>query len=121
MEPIKEFSKVVLSQDNYIIPEERLRNTPSVKDGCPRDLEVNLRIVGCEQIQTAGKLLDLPQLAMSTAQVCFQRFFYAKSLVQYSMMVSFVNNIVISTFSLHSFLSFLYSMWRWRVSFWHLN
>lgn len=89
MDSIQEFSKVVLSLDNCIIPNERLRNTPSSKDGCPHDLEVDLRIVGCEHIQTAGTLLRLPQVAMATAQVLFQRFFYSKSLIKYNMMVSF--------------------------------
>ena len=87
MEPVGEFSKIILSQD-HIIPEERLQNSPSRKDGCPCELEVELRILGCEVIQTTGKLLDLPQVAMSTAQVLFQRFFYARSFVKYSMTVS---------------------------------
>ena len=91
MEAIQDFSRVFLSQDNCIIPNERLRNTPSAKDGCPHDLEVDLRIVGCEHIQTAGALLRLPQVAMSTAQVLFQRFFYSKSVIKYNMMVSLKN------------------------------
>jgi len=88
MDAIQEFSRVVLSEESYIIPKERLRCTPSMKDGCPHDLEVDLRIVGCEHIQTAGILLRLPQVAMSTAQVLFHRFFYTKSLIKYNMTVS---------------------------------
>ncbi len=89
MDPIQEFSKSKLTLDNCIIPNERLRNTPSSKDGCSHDLEVDLRIVGCEYIQTAGVLLRLPQVAMATAQILFQRYFYSKSLVKYNMLVSF--------------------------------
>ena len=88
MDPIQDFSKVQLTLDNVIIPTERLRNTPSSKDGCGHELEVDLRIVGCEYIQTAGKLLRLPQVAMASAQVLFQRFFYSKSFVKYNMVVS---------------------------------
>ena len=88
MDPILEFSRTQLTLDNCIVPNERLYNTPSSKDGCPHDLEVQLRIVGCEYIQTAGVLLCLPQVAMATAQVLFQRFFYSKSLVKYNMTVS---------------------------------
>lgn len=88
MEPVIEFSKVVLHQDNAIIPNERLCNTPSAKNGCPSDLEIDIRIEGCDQIQSAGRFLNLPQVAVWTAQVIFHRFFYAKSFIKYSMMVS---------------------------------
>ena len=64
MDPIKEFSKTVLSLDNMIIPNERLLNTPSSKDGVSHELEVDLRIVGCEYIQSAGLLLKLPQVRL---------------------------------------------------------
>lgn len=63
MDPIKEFHKTVLSLDNCIIPNERLINTPSSRDGMSHDLEVDLRIVGCEYIQSAGLLLRLPQVS----------------------------------------------------------
>lgn len=94
MEPVQEFSKVVLTLDNVVIPNERLRNTPSFKDGCPHDLEVDLRIIGCEYIQKAGKCLRLPQVAMATAQVLFQRFFYSKSFVKFNMIVSLYGALV---------------------------
>lgn len=38
-----------------------------------------------ELIQVAGLLLHLPQVAMATGQVLFQRFFYTKSFVKHSM------------------------------------
>lgn len=63
MDPIKDFHKTVLSLDNCIIPNERLINTPSSRDGMSHDLEVDLRIVGCEYIQSAGLLLRLPQVS----------------------------------------------------------
>lgn len=88
MDPVSEFTKVKLSLDNVIIPSERLRNTPSHKDGCPHELEVDLRIVMCEYIQTSGLLLRLPQVAMATAQILFHRFFYSKSFIKYNMVVS---------------------------------
>merc|ERR1719232_76926 len=48
-------------------------------------VEDDLRNLGCNLIQTAGKLLRLPQVAMATGCVMFQRFFYSKSFVRYSM------------------------------------
>merc|ERR1712013_317353 len=50
-------------------------------------VEDDLRNLGCNLIQTAGKLLRLPQVAMATGCVLFQRFFYAKSFVTNSMEV----------------------------------
>lgn len=90
MEPLKEYGATELSLDNCIIPNERLLNTPSSKDGCSHELEVDLRIIGCEYIQSAGLLLRLPQVAMATAQVLFQRFYYSKSFVKYSIQVCHV-------------------------------
>ena len=63
MEAIKEFSKIALSLDNCIVPKERLLNTPSRQDGVSCELEVKLRLLGCECIQTAGLLLKLPQVS----------------------------------------------------------
>ena len=63
MDPIKEFSRTLLSLENCIVPKERLLNTPSRQDGVGRELEVNLRLAGCECIQTAGLLLKLPQVS----------------------------------------------------------
>lgn len=65
MDPLKDFHKTVLSLDNCIIPNERLIHTPSSRDGVSHDLEVDLRIVGCEYIQSAGLLLRLPQVGTS--------------------------------------------------------
>ena len=62
MEPIKEFRGIELSLDNRVIPNERLLNTPSFKDGVSHELETDLRIVGCEYIQSAGLMLKLPQV-----------------------------------------------------------
>ena len=62
MEPPKEFNRVIISLENSIIPEEALENTPSRKDGIPESLEMDLRVVGCDYIQSAGLLLKLPQV-----------------------------------------------------------
>eukprot|EP00124_Ichthyophonus_hoferi_P004477 Ihof_evm3s499 gene=Ihof_evmTU3s499 len=72
---------VHLTLDNLVIPTEQLRNTPSKRDGIDGETETDLRILGCEMIQLAGKLLKLPQVAMATAQTLFQRFYYRKSFV----------------------------------------
>jgi hypothetical protein len=74
---------VVLSLDNVLLPEEKLQKTPSMAHGLEREIETDLRILGCEFIQSAGVLLRLPQVAMATAQVLFQRFYFSKSFVNH--------------------------------------
>lgn len=56
------FSKVVITLENILLPEDRLSPTPSMQDGLAYEVEVDLRIIGCEMIQTAGILLKLPQV-----------------------------------------------------------
>uniref|UniRef100_A0A671KDT1 Cyclin-L1-like n=1 Tax=Sinocyclocheilus anshuiensis TaxID=1608454 RepID=A0A671KDT1_9TELE len=53
-------------------------------DGLDHETETDLRILGCELIQAAGILLHLPQVAMATGQVLFQRLFYSKSFIKHS-------------------------------------
>ncbi|KAF6207465.1 hypothetical protein GE061_015911 [Apolygus lucorum] len=84
----KPYGKVELSLNNVLLPEEKLTNTPSRLDGMSLDLETDLRVLGCELIQTAGILLKLPQVAMATGQVLFQRFYYSKSFVRHGMEIT---------------------------------
>ncbi|XP_053693348.1 cyclin-L1 [Sabethes cyaneus] len=79
------YGKIVLTLENCLLPESKFELTPSQADGLDRETEIDLRILGCELIQTAGILLKLPQVAMATGQVLFQRFFYSKSFVRHSM------------------------------------
>ncbi|XP_020602652.1 cyclin-L2-like [Orbicella faveolata] len=80
---MSEYGDVIISLENCILDDDHLKNTPSIKDGLDKEVEIDLRIVGCEYIQMAGILLKLPQVAMATAQVIFQRFYYSKSLVKH--------------------------------------
>ncbi|XP_030633411.1 cyclin-L2-like [Chanos chanos] len=79
----KLYSAVLLTLENCILPLERLLRSPSSEHGLPSDTEEQLRIRGCEMIQAAGILLRLPQVAMATGQILFQRFFYCKSFVRH--------------------------------------
>ncbi|XP_039454026.1 cyclin-L1a isoform X2 [Oreochromis aureus] len=58
----KFYSEVYLTIDNSLVPEERLSTTPSMFDGLDLNTEADLRILGCELIQSAGILLRLPQI-----------------------------------------------------------
>ncbi|XP_044763222.1 cyclin-L2 [Coccinella septempunctata] len=80
---VKPYGKIVLTLKNQLLPDDKLKNTPSQIDGLDVETENDLRIYGCELIQTAGILLKLPQVAMATGQVLLQRFYYSKSLVRH--------------------------------------
>ena len=59
-----EYGNVVLTLSNIILSPEKLypNATPSMIEGLPWDVEYDLRLIGCELIQTAGLLLKLPQV-----------------------------------------------------------
>ncbi|CAE6409125.1 unnamed protein product [Rhizoctonia solani] len=63
----------------------QISQTPSRTDGIPTEIEEGLRAYGCKLIQQAGLLLKQNQVAMSTAQILFQRFWYVTSLKQFSV------------------------------------
>lgn len=58
----KAHGKIVLTLQNCLLPDEKLNSTPSHLDGLDAETETDLRILGCELIQTAGILLKLPQV-----------------------------------------------------------
>ncbi|XP_034975009.1 cyclin-L2 isoform X1 [Zootoca vivipara] len=79
------YSGVLITLENCLLSADALRFTPSMGSGLDAETEAQLRVTGCELIQAAGILLRLPQVAMATGQVLFQRFFYTKSFVKHSM------------------------------------
>lgn len=59
----RNYGKIVLTLENAILNSEKLDSqTVSQEDGLSIDIETDLRILGCELIQTAGILLKLPQV-----------------------------------------------------------
>merc|ERR550539_2311929 len=82
MIPKDQFGHIKLDISNSVLPYEKLNQTPSSNDGLPDEIEMQIRSLGCEMIQLAGKLLKLPQVAMATGCVLFQRFYYAKSFIR---------------------------------------
>ena len=56
-----------------------------MEDGIDQETENELRNMGGELIAKAGIYLRLPQVAIASAQVLFQRFFFAKSFVACDM------------------------------------
>lgn len=60
-----EYGKVVLTLSDVLLPADKLypNPTPSMAEGLPYDVEYDLRLIGCELIQTACLLLKLPQVS----------------------------------------------------------
>jgi hypothetical protein len=48
-----------------LMKNEQLYPTPSMKDNLSYEVEFDLRLIGCELIQTAGRLLRLPQVSFN--------------------------------------------------------
>ncbi|KAF0982604.1 hypothetical protein FDP41_011534 [Naegleria fowleri] len=67
-----------------ILPLEVVRNgTPSRKDQLSEEEEVNLQLYGCQLIQDAGILLELPQTTIAHGQIIFHRFYMKKSMKEF--------------------------------------
>ena len=58
----EQFGHIKLDIGNSVLPFEKLASTPSTNDGLSDDVEIQIRSLGCELIQLAGKLLKLPQV-----------------------------------------------------------
>lgn len=58
----RQFDKIILTLENCLLPENKLEETPSQQDGLDKQVEIDLRILGCELIQIGGILLRLPQV-----------------------------------------------------------
>ncbi|KAF7295317.1 Cyclin-like protein [Mycena indigotica] len=63
----------------------QIERTPSREDGIPQQLEDDLRAYGCKLIHEAGILLKQKQVAVATAQILFQRFWYVSSMKQFGI------------------------------------
>jgi hypothetical protein len=63
-----QFGKIRLDIWNSVLPRDKLSPTPSQKDGLSEELETQIRSLGCELIQLAGKLLRLPQVCAIQTQ-----------------------------------------------------
>lgn len=60
----RNYGNIILTLENAILSKEKLEGqTVSQEDGLTREIELDLRILGCELIQTAGILLKLPQVS----------------------------------------------------------
>lgn len=95
--PQKNYGKIVLTLYNCLLPDSAFKETPSQADGLDTEIETDLRVLGCELIQTAGILLKLPQVAMATGQIYLQRFYYSKSFVRYPMEIMAMGSIYLAS------------------------
>lgn len=71
----RQFDRIILTLENCLLPEDRLNETPSQQDGLDEQVEIDLRILGCELIQIAGILLKLPQVSVCVCAMRAVRWF----------------------------------------------
>lgn len=60
----RQFGNIILTLENCLLSDNKLQETPSQQDGLDKEVETDLRILGCELIQIAGILLKLPQVSL---------------------------------------------------------
>lgn len=80
----KVYGKIVLTLKNQLLPDDRLDPTPSQQHGLDAETEKDLRIYGCELIQTAGILLKLPQVTLDMSR-SFGLFVVVSQAIQSSL------------------------------------
>src|SRR4051794_21734875 len=86
-----------MQPQHYIYPQSILTNTPSIKSGLLREIEINNRIYGCELISYIGIRLSLTSLCICTAQYIFQRFYYHQSMYEYKLIPVILASILLAT------------------------
>lgn len=67
----QKFGKIIWNLQNDPIPDWKLFMTPSRRDGLDEEFEKDLRIIGCELIQSVSIILELPQVS----KICNIRHF----------------------------------------------
>ncbi|CAD5223359.1 unnamed protein product [Bursaphelenchus okinawaensis] len=83
------FSSIDISADKWFLTLDKdafqkLAVPPSLADGIGLKEEKELRLLGCEMIQSGAILLRLPQTAAATGQILYQRYYYQKSFVKFN-------------------------------------
>jgi hypothetical protein len=73
--------------DNFYLTAEQLEKSPSRNRGVDAETEKRLRVYGCDRIQRAAILLDMPQVVAATAQILFHRFYSKKDVREWHVRV----------------------------------
>lgn len=72
-----------MATNDWIFADAEVRSTPSQRDGMKLKDELIYRRKGCDFIEKMSKPLDLPKLAIVSAQYYLHRFYMRQSLVRY--------------------------------------
>lgn len=71
---------------SYLYSNTALANSPSVRQGIPRDVETSNRVFICHLVEQAGNMLKLPITTIVTAQIIIHRFYYRKSMKEHKVL-----------------------------------
>ena len=81
----------------HLLPQTILTVSPSQKDGIEVNEEILYRVWGCELIQEASILMELPQVVCVTGQNIFHRFYYRKSLRRFDAFLVAMGSILLAS------------------------
>jgi hypothetical protein len=84
------------NHQNICVTSLEIEQSPSRLDGIDASTENLLRNFGCELIDDAGHLLELPQVAVATAQTLFHRFYCAESFAQHNVEIMAIASIFLA-------------------------
>ena len=73
---VRSYGHIRLDISNSVLPLDKLSPTPSAKDGLSEEIEMQIRSLGCDLIQIAGKLLKLPQVSYLVLHIFNLRLFF---------------------------------------------
>jgi len=80
-----------------VLPAAVLDQSPSLRAGVAGPMERLHRIFGCEVLQEAGILLELPQVVMVTAQSLLHRFYYRQSLLRFDVFAVAMGSLLLAS------------------------
>lgn len=82
---------------NRLASDEQVLCTPSRRDGVTAETEDSACASSCLRIQQAGVILQLPQVAMATAQVLFRRFWFVASIQRFNVRTVSVSTLLLAS------------------------
>ncbi|CRH02295.1 cyclin, putative [Plasmodium relictum] len=81
--------------DIILIDKEKVK-TPSEEKNIEKNIEIKLRIYGCQLIQEAGIILRLKPVTIATSQVLFHRFYFKKSFTDFDVKIIAPSSLYLS-------------------------
>ena len=85
--PAGSMAALLQQLDNFYLTAEQLQDSPSRRVDVDAETEKRLRVYGCDRIQRAVVLLNLPQVVAASAQILLHRFYCKEDLRRWHVRV----------------------------------